>query len=85
MSAGLSREQALAESQKPLYEAVELIEDKAYIAKKLGLSSSDMDILIEVPTHDCSEYPNWDNRYKLMQSIRTLVEKLLRRNVKYYS
>jgi aminotransferase len=85
LSAGLTRGAALAELQKPLYRAEELIEDKAYIAKKLGLSSSDMDILIEAPAHDYSEYKNWDNRYKLMRSIRTLVEKLLGRNVKAYS
>lgn len=85
LSDQISREQALEELQKPLYKEVELQEDKAYIAKKLCISVEEFDKLINEKSHNYSDYPNWDSKYKLMLKVKNLVEKVLGRNVKTYS
>jgi len=85
LSGELTRDQALEELQKTLYEEVELREDKAYIAKKLGISLMEFDQLIHEKGHDYSEYPNWDARYKFMLKVKNLAHKLLGRSVKAYS
>lgn len=85
LSGELGRDQALQELEKPLYEEFELREDKAYIAKKLGISVEEFDQLIHAKGHNYSEYPNWDSRYKLMLKVKNLVQKVLGRNVKAYS
>lgn len=85
LSGELTREQALKELQKPLYDEVELREDKAYIAKKLGITVDKLDKLVEDKGHDYTEYTNWDSRYKLMLKVKALVQNILGRNVKAYS
>jgi len=85
LSGELTRDQALDELKKPLYEEVELREDKAYIAKKLGISVGELEQLIHEKGHDYSEYPNWDAKYKFMLKVKNLVQKVLGRNVKAYS
>ena len=85
LSGQLTRDEALEELQKPLYDEVELREDKAYIAKKLGITVDELEQLVNSPGHDYSEYPNWDVRYKFMLKVKNLVQKVLGRNVKAYS
>ncbi|MBJ6969949.1 N-acetyl sugar amidotransferase, partial [Vibrio cholerae] len=63
LSGLISREQALEELSKPLYDESELREDKHYIAKKLGITAEQLDEYVTSPGHDYSEYPNWDSRY----------------------
>ena len=50
----LSREAALSELNKSLYEANELKRDKAFVLKKLGFSESEFDLMmVKQPTpHD---------------------------------
>ncbi|MCZ2443343.1 MAG: N-acetyl sugar amidotransferase [Flavobacteriales bacterium] len=81
----ITRDEALRELQKPLYNKTELREDKQYIAKKLGITVSELENYINSPGHSYNEYPNWDSRYKLMKKIQNFVSQLLGRNVKNYS
>lgn len=85
LSGLMTREQALEELAKPLYEENELREDKYYLAKKLGITVEQLDEYVMLPGHDYSEYPNWDSRYALMKQVQTLASKVLGRNVKNYS
>ncbi|MFY0640146.1 MAG: N-acetyl sugar amidotransferase [Bermanella sp.] len=85
LSGLITREQAMAEVDKPLYEDSELRDDKQYIAKKLGIPVNKLDEYISSPGHDYSEYPNWDSRYAFMKRIQSLVSRVLGRNVKNYS
>lgn len=85
LSGSLIREEALRELQKPLYDEIELRQDKDYIAKKLEISVNDLDKFVNERGHHYSEYPNWDTSYKLMIKIKKLVEKVIGRNVKTYS
>ena len=85
LSHSLTRDKALRELQKPLYDEIELSQDKAYIAKKLEISVDELDRFTYVKATHYSEYANWDSRYKLMTKIKKLVQKVIGRNVKTYS
>ncbi|WP_417656300.1 N-acetyl sugar amidotransferase [Pseudidiomarina aestuarii] len=85
LSGLLTREQALIELEKPLYDENELREDKYYIAKKLGITVEQLDEYVSSSGHDYSEYPNWDLQYEITKRIQSLVSKVLGRDVKNYS
>lgn len=53
----MSRDQALAELQKPLYDEDDLRRDKAYILKKLGFSTAEFDALMTMPPVAHDAYP----------------------------
>lgn len=64
VSGQMSREDALAELRKPLYDEKMLAEDKAFIAKKLGMTVADLDGLIAAPCHHFSEFPNHQRKLR---------------------
>ncbi|MEH8254250.1 N-acetyl sugar amidotransferase [Aeromonas veronii] len=85
LSGLMSREQALEELSKPLYDENELREDKHYIAKKLGITVEQLDEYVTSPGHNYSEYPSWDSRYAFMKRVQSIVSKVVGRNVTNYS
>jgi N-acetyl sugar amidotransferase len=85
LSYSITRDEALRELQKPLYDEIELSQDKAYIAKKLEISVDELDRFTYKKGTHYSEYTNWDTRYKLMIKVKKLVQKVIGRNVKTYS
>lgn len=54
----ISRETALQELEKPLYTDNELAEDKAFVAKKLGITVQDLEGMIAAPPRIYTEFPN---------------------------
>ena len=85
LSECLTREEALRELQKPLYDEIELIQDKSYIAKKLEISVDDLNRFVFDKGHHYSEYSNWDFYYKIMTQLKKLLQKILGRKIKSYS
>lgn len=85
LSGLINRDQALKELSMPLYDDIELREDKYYVAKKLGISIETLDQYIFSPGHSYSSYANWDSRYALMKRVQFTLSNLLGRNVKNYS
>jgi aminotransferase len=85
LSYSLTRDEALRELQKPLYDEIELSQDKAYIAKKLEISVDELDRFVFEKGIHYSKYANWDTRYKLMTKVKKLIQKVIGRNVKTYS
>jgi len=81
----LSRENALKELDRPLYEEKELKNDKEYIAKKLGVSDKEFDNILQVSPCNYSDFPNMAKKYKRMKKIQTLVSKLLGKSLSNYS
>ena len=75
----------MRELQKPLYDEIELSQDKAYIAKKLEISVDELDGFTYEKGLHYSQYANWDTRYKLIIKLKKLVQKVIGRNVKTYS
>ncbi|MCT8982376.1 N-acetyl sugar amidotransferase [Shewanella algae] len=85
LSGLITRDRALDELNKPLYDETELREDKHFISKKLGISVEQLDEYVNSPGHLYSEYANWDSRYTFMKGIQSFVSKVIGRNVKNYS
>ena len=85
LSDSLTRDEALRELQKLLYDEIELSQDKAYIAKKLEISVDELDKFIYGKGRHYSEYGNWDIYYKLMKKVKELIQKVIGQNIKNYS
>lgn len=85
MSGILTREQALAKLNEPLYDPAELAEDKAFIAEKLGITVSELDKYIAEPGRHYTDFPNWDSRYALLKKVQGIVAKLTGKKLNAYS
>ncbi|MCT4645618.1 MAG: N-acetyl sugar amidotransferase [Carboxylicivirga sp.] len=78
-SGQITREEALAELQQPLYNEAELAEDKRYVLKKFGLSEGEFEALMKLPPKDHQSFKtdqNLKNNYmsflKKTQSLRRI-------------
>lgn len=85
LSGQIERDDALRALEQPLYDPHELVEDKAYIAKKLRISVEDLDVLSTLPGKDYREYGNWDRKYMAIKKIQRLVEHFSDQRVGNYS
>lgn len=85
LSGQITRQKALNELAKPLYDSAELSEDKLYIAKKLGLAEGELDAMISKQGESYTTYKNWNSRYEILKMIQQLIERVLGKNVKNYS
>lgn len=54
----LTREEALERLSKPAYDPEQMIQDKEYVAKKLGITVEEFDNIIEGPNHTPVDYKN---------------------------
>ncbi len=70
----LSREEALIEMKKPLYDSTQLKEDKIYVSKKLGISLEEFERLIKAPNRSHAEYPS----YRKLFILKPLLKKILK-------
>jgi hypothetical protein len=73
LSNEITREEAIRELEKPLYTDNELAEDKAFVAKKLGISVKELDELVFGSPKHYSDYKNWQGRVRLLQEIEAKV------------
>lgn len=83
-SGQMTREQALAELEKPLYEPAELDRDIDFVAKKLRLSRDEFLGLLEVPAHRFEDFANQEASYRRLKQAQRLAEKITRRNLSVY-
>jgi N-acetyl sugar amidotransferase len=81
----MTRDEALKELEKPLYDEKELKDDKEYIAKKLGVSDEEFEQILRKPSHKYSDFANMEQKYKRMKKIQNIVSKLLGRSLSNYS
>ena len=81
----MTRQEALKELDKPLYDERELKEDKEYIAKKLGVSDEEFENILQMPSHKYSDFPNMTEKYNRMKKVQNFLSKLLGKNFSNYS
>ncbi len=74
VSGQMSREEALAELNKPLYRPDELEEEIEYVADKLSFSRKEFEEILAAPPKKHTDYPNqawlFDHRSPLLQFVR---------------
>lgn len=73
-SGQMTRDQALEEIKKPLYDPEELEEEKEYVLKKLGLTEQEFQEIMELPVKSHLDYPNGQWIHKLLVRLRRLVK-----------
>lgn len=70
----MSREDALKKLQEPLYDERQLQQDKAYVAKKLGISPEELEKLMHIKIRDYSEFSSNQKIYAYMKKFQSLIE-----------
>jgi len=78
VSGQYTREEALKDLEKPLYNDVELREDEAYMAKKMGVSLEEFKKIFKAKPHLHEEYPNSDNKVKFMYRLAKALKKVVK-------
>jgi hypothetical protein len=72
----ITRDDALRELEKPLYTDNELSEDKAFVAKKLGISWRSSNQLTAAPPKHYSDYPNHQQQLKMLYGADRLLARV---------
>ncbi len=85
VSGQMSREEALLELEKPLYDRDELEIDIAYFCKKMRINRVIFDECVARPPRWHTEFPTWDARYLAMKRIQNAIERLSGRRMNVYS
>jgi len=67
VSGQITRDEALKELEKPLYDTNELQEDKEFLAKKIGLSLEEFNEIMNQPNKTFEDYPS---DYEFEQKMR---------------
>ena len=85
VSGQMTREEALAKLDEPLYDPQELEIDIAYFCKKLRISRTQFDELINAVPRHYTDFPTWEGRYRLLKRGQEFVERVLGKRVRVYS
>ncbi|KMT52514.1 N-acetyl sugar amidotransferase [Pseudomonas fildesensis] len=85
VSGQLSRDAALEKLEEPLYDLDQLELDIAYFCKKLRISRSEFDDLMNAPIHEYTDFPTWNGRYRILKSVQRVVARLTGRRFSVYS
>ena len=84
MSGQLTREEALRKLEEPLYTLKDLEGDIDYFCKKMKISRQQFEEFINAPSHIYTDFPNWNERYKIVKIVQSLIAHLLGREIKFY-
>lgn len=69
-SGQISREEALAELEKPLYDREELERDRKYVLKKLGLAEKEFEDIMQAPIKKHEDYKTYLLGYKALEFMK---------------
>jgi N-acetyl sugar amidotransferase len=73
----MKREEALEELKKNAYSEQEIKEDKAYIAKKLGITEKEFDSYMNLKPTTAKDFPNNSKLFKMAKFFREKLRKLI--------
>lgn len=85
VSGQMTRDDALSELEKLLYDPQELEIDITYFCKKLRITRAQFDEFMTAPSHHYTEFPTWERRYRLLKRVQGIVESISGRRVNVYS
>lgn len=74
-SGQITRNQAIEEMKKALYDPEELREDKEYILKKLCLTDEEFNAIMKLPVRSHLDYPNGQRVFNQLERIRRLLRR----------
>lgn len=73
VSGQMTRDAALAELRKPLYDARELDSDRDFVLKKLGMSRLEFDAIMRAPNKTFRDYPSDFAKVQALRKIKRLL------------
>lgn len=85
VSGQLTREDALEELRKPLYDPKELEFDIDYFCKKLRIKRADFEQMMLMPKRHYSDFSNWDMYQKILKYIYAMMQKITGWKIRVYS
>jgi hypothetical protein len=85
VSGQMTRDEAIAALNEPLYDPIELETDINYFCKKLRISRAEFDAILAEPIRRHSDFPTWERRQKIVKTAQMALEKLRGRKVGVYS
>lgn len=85
VSGQMTRDEALVKLEEPLYEPQELEIDIAYFCKKLRITRTQFDELMNAMPHHYTDFPNWEGRYRLLKKGQEIIERASGKRVRIYS
>jgi N-acetyl sugar amidotransferase len=74
-SGQITREQALVELEKPLYDLIKLKEDKEYFVKKLDINEKEFEKIMSLPIRPHSYYPSYEGMHKRLAAFKRKLTK----------
>jgi N-acetyl sugar amidotransferase len=85
VSGQMTRDEAQRRLNEPLYDPIELENDISYFCKKLRISRSQFDELMNVPTQSHTHFPTWDAKYRVLKQIQNILAKITGKRFAIYS
>jgi hypothetical protein len=73
-SGQISRDEALKEMEKDPYPPELLKQDKDYVIKKLSMSESKFQEIMELPVKSYKDYPNDEKKLKIIYAVYNLMK-----------
>jgi len=71
----ITRDKALEELSKPLYDEIELKEDKEFLSKKMGLTMGEFNKIMSMPNKTFKDYPSDYKKDILFSKIKSWMRK----------
>ena len=84
LSNQMTRDEALKKLEEPLYDEIELQNDKLFITNKLGISLEEFERILNSDPVSYSNYKSWDSRYKILKKVQTFLENLIGKKLSKY-
>jgi hypothetical protein len=84
VSGQITRDQALVELEKPLYDPKELENDIIYFCKKLRITREQFNDLMQQKNAHYTDFPNWDKYRNFLKYVQKSVASILGRRVEGY-
>lgn len=69
MAGQMTRDEAMKDLEKPLYDPLELKNDEGYVSKKLGISEDRLEELMSLPNKTYQDYPNNENVLRFLRKV----------------
>ncbi len=85
VSGQCTREQAIIELSKPLYDPLDLANDLDFFCKKLRISRAEFDGFLMAPLRSHTDYPHFGTRYRLLKSVQSVAQRMIGRQLSNYS
>lgn len=78
VSGQMTRDEAIAELNKPLYDPVMLEDDRNFFIKKLGINRDEYDRIMALPVRSYQEFPNIEGKIEMIRKFYHPLKKIFK-------